>query len=250
MIKIVLLGAGNLGSLLTAKLLNNKAINLVQVYNRSIEKIKYLKNKIEITDNLSELKKADIYILCVSDNAISAISSKLNFPTALVLHTSGGTSLNELKSNSKKGVMYFLQTFSKDRNIDFSTIPACLEAENEEDLKLLSELASGISKKIYVINSDQRQHLHVAAVFVNNFVNYMYKIGNDICFKTNVPFDILKPLILETASKIDEISPFEAQTGPARRNDTKTIEKHKILLLKNQKEIYTLLTDFIIQSYE
>ena len=78
----------------------------------------------------------------------------------------------------------------------------------------------------------------------------MYKIGNDICFKTNVPFDILKPLILETASKIDEISPFEAQTGPARRNDTKTIEKHKILLLKNQKEIYTLLTDFIIQSYE
>ncbi len=250
MIKVVLLGAGNLGYHLTEKLLNNKAINLVQVYNRSIQKIDYLKNKVEITDNLSELKKVNIYILCVSDNAISEVSSKLNFPTAMVLHTSGGTSLNELKSNSKKGVLYFLQSFSKHRTIDFSSIPVCLETENEKDLKVLSELASEISKSIYIVNSEQRQHLHLAAVFVNNFVNAMYNIGNDICANANVPFDILKPLIIETASKIGEISPYEAQTGPAKRNDTKTIEKHKNLLHKNQKEIYTLLTDFIIQSYE
>ena len=117
-------------------------------------------------------------------------------------------------------------------------------------MKLLSELTSEISKSIYVVNSEQRQRLHLAAVFVNNFANIMYKIGNDICSNTNVPFDILKPLILETASKIGEISPYEAQTGPAKRNDTKTISKHKKLLHKNQKEIYTLLTDFIIQSYE
>jgi len=250
MIKIVLLGAGNLGFHLTANLLNNKAIELVQVYNRSIEKIDYLKNKVEITDKLNELKKADIYILCVSDDTISEVSSKLNFPNSMVVHTSGGTSLNELKSNSKKGVLYFPQTFSKKRTIDFSNIPICIETENKEDLIILHQFSEEISKNIYFINSEQRQRLHLAAVFVNNFANIMYKIGNDICSNTNVPFDILKPLILETASKIGEISPYEAQTGPAKRNDTKTISKHKKLLHKNQKEIYTLLTDFIIQSYE
>ncbi len=249
MIKIIILGGGNVAYHLTNELLQNDAVNVVQIYNRSIEKINCFKNSASITNNLSEIKEADIYIIAVSDNAISELSSALNFKDKLVVHTSGSMALEEIKSTSNKGVFYLLQSFSKERKIDFSTIPICIEAENEKDLLLLETLAKSISKNCYQINSDQRKSLHVAAVFVNNFVNHLYQIGQEICDQNKVPFEILLPLIKETANKITTLSPFEAQTGPAKRNDTKTIEKHIAMLTKNQQEIYTLLTKSIYDTY-
>ena len=249
MINIVILGGGNVAYHLTKALLQNSAINVVQVYNRSIEKINCFKNSTSVTNNLSELKDADIYILAVSDNAISELSSALNLKNKLVVHTSGSMAMDELKSVSDKGVFYLLQTFSKERKIDFSTVPICIEAETEADLQLLETLANSISKNCYRINSKQRKSLHVAAVFVNNFVNHLYHIGNEICEQNKVPFEILLPLILETANKITTLPPLEAQTGPAKRNDTKTIEKHTAMLTKNQQEIYTLLTKSIYNTY-
>ena len=249
MIKVIILGGGNVAYHLTNKLLNNTSVELVQVYNRTIETIEYLKTKTSITTNISELKGADIYIIAVSDNAIPNLSSKLKFTNKLVVHTSGSVAITELQSNSNKGIFYLLQSFSKERKIDFSTTPICIEAEDKKDLELLENLANSISKNCYQINSVQRKKLHVAAVFVNNFVNYLYHIGGEICNKNNIPLQILQPLIQETASKITELSPFEAQTGPAKRNDTKTIEKHKAMLTANQQEIYTLLTKSIYKTY-
>lgn len=249
MIDIVILGGGNVAYHLTNVLLQNSAVNVVQVYNRSLEKINIFKNKTSITNNVSELKDAEIYILAVSDNAISELSSTLSLKNKLVVHTSGSMAMEELKSVSNKGVFYLLQTFSKERKIDFSTVPICIEAETDEDLRLLETLAKSISKYCYHINSYQRKSLHVAAVFVNNFVNHLYHIGYEICDQNNVPFEILLPLIEETADKITTLSPFEAQTGPAKRNDTKTIEKHTAMLTKNQQEIYTLLTKSIYKTY-
>ena len=138
-----------------------------------------------------------------------------------------------------------LQTFSKDKTIDFSEVPFCLEAENEKDYQLLVKLAKSIGKKTYNVNSEQRKALHVAAVFVNNFTNHLYKIGNDICKENNVPFEILQPLIKETAAKIEELSPEKSQTGPAIRNDKKTIKNHLDLLNKEQEIIYKILTKSI-----
>lgn len=249
MIKVILLGGGNLAFHLTTCLLDAKNIELVQVYNRSITKIEYLKNKTLITNNLDELKEADIYIIAVADDAISKISAQLNVKNKLVVHTSGAANLNELKSISYKGVFYPLQTFSKDKKIDFSSIPICIEADSKSNLLLLEKLAKTISKSCYYINSEQRKKLHVAAVFVNNFVNHLYYIGNEICDKNNIPFEILLPIIKETAVKIESLSPFEAQTGPAKRNDLKTIKNHKTILTKHQKEIYTLLTKSIYATY-
>jgi predicted short-subunit dehydrogenase-like oxidoreductase (DUF2520 family) len=120
-----------------------------------------------------------------------------------------------------------------------------LEAEHINDYKVLEKLAKSIGKKIYSINSEQRKTLHVAAVFVNNFTNHLYKIGNDICKENKVPFEILQPLIKETASKIEHLSPKEAQTGPAIRNDKKTIQNHLNLLNQNQQKIYKTLTKSI-----
>jgi len=249
MINIVILGGGNVAYHLTNALLQNSAVNVVQVYNRSIEKINTFKNSTSITNNLSDLKDADIYILAVSDNAISELSSTLNLKNKLVVHTSGSMAMEELKSVSNKGVFYLLQSFSKERKIDFSTVPICIEAETDADLQLLETLANLISKNCYRINSNQRASMHVAAVFVNNFVNHLYHIGHEICEQNKVPFEILLPLILETANKITTLPPLKAQTGPAKRNDTKTIEKHIAMLNKNQQEIYTLLTKSIFNTY-
>jgi len=163
-----------------------------------------------------------------------------------VVHTSGTSELSVLDSKNKKGVFYPLQTFSKDKEIDFSSIPMCLEAENEEDFKTLENVAQTLSQKVFAISSEQRKSLHVAAVFVCNFVNHMYTIGNQICEENKVPFEVLQPLILETANKITDLKPETAQTGPALRNDTKTINKHlEFLQESNYQELYKLLTQSI-----
>jgi len=249
MIKVVILGGGNVSYHLTTHFLENSQVELVQIFNRTIDKILKFKDKTSITTNLNELKEADIYIITVSDDAIATLSSELNLKNKLVVHTSGSVSLEQLKSNANKGVFYLLQSFSKDTKVDFSNIPICIEAERNEDLLILEKLGRSLSENIYFIDSSQRQKLHVAAVFVNNFVNHLYYLGNDICEENNIPFEILQPLIAETAKKITNLLPFEAQTGPAKRMDTKTIKKHKAMLTKSQEEIYTLLTNSIYKTY-
>jgi predicted short-subunit dehydrogenase-like oxidoreductase (DUF2520 family) len=249
MVKVVILGGGNVALHLTTQLLKTKGVKVVQVYNRTIDNVKHLENRTSITNNLPQLKDADIYIICVSDNAISNLSSKLNLKNKLVVHTSGSIAMNELHSNSNKGVFYLLQSFSKKRKLNFSKIPICIEAEKNDDLILLEKLGNLISNNLFFINSEQRKNLHVAAVFINNFVNHLYHIGNEICDNNKVPFEILQPLIQETAKKITELPPLDAQTGPAKRNDTKTIEKHKAILTTDQQEIYTLLTKSIYKTY-
>ena len=200
----------------------------------------------KITSDYHKITEADLYVISVSDNAISEVSEQLPFKNRLVVHTSGTSDISVLHDKNRKGVFYPLQTFTKGKEIDFAPIPICLEAENESDYQLLEKLGNCISQKVVRISSEQRKSLHVAAVFVCNFVNHLYQIGNEICEENNVPFEVLHPLIQETAHKIMELSPKEAQTGPAVRNDQKTIEKHiDFLTNENQKEIYKILTKSI-----
>lgn len=250
MIKVVILGAGNVAFHLTDVLLKTKNVKLLQVYNKNLTKIEYLKHSVEITNELSDLNKnGDIYIIAISDDAISSFSKQLILPNKLVVHTSGSVAINDLQSNSNKGVFYPLQSFSKNKKIDFKTVPICIEAETSSNLNLLEKLAKNISNYCYIINSDQRKQLHLAAVFVNNFVNHLYYLGNKICDENNIPFEILHPLIKETSEKLKELSPFEAQTGPAKRNDVKTMKKQLEMLPKKSKEIYTLLSNSILKTY-
>lgn len=249
MIKVIILGGGNLAVHLAKVMLKTAEVSLVQVYNRSISAIRKFEKMVAITDDLNKLKKADLYIICVSDNAIETISSKINGENSLIVHTSGSTPLAVLNSHKRHGVFYPLQTFSKRRKVKFSKIPICLESNNSDDLKLLSDLARKISKSTYYINSEQRAQLHSAAVFVNNFVNHLYHIGNEICTEHTIEPSILQPLIEETAKKAARFSPYNAQTGPARRGDKITIEKHLKKLSKNQQEIYKLLSRSIAKTY-
>ncbi len=246
MIKVVLIGSGNVAQHLIKVMLKTANIELVQVFARDRNSISHLIPEERIISNYNKIKEADVYIISVSDNAIAEVSSHLPFENRLVVHTSGTSELSVLDDKNRKGVFYPLQTFSKSKAVDFSTIPICLETEKESDYKTLETLANLISKKVFAISSEQRKSLHVAAVFVCNFVNHLYQIGNQICNENKVPFEILQPLILETATKITQLAPKDAQTGPALRKDTKTIEKHlEFLQDANYKEIYKLLTQSI-----
>jgi len=246
MISVTLIGAGNVAVHLYKALKKTKNISVVQWYNRNLKVIEAHQNELSITNNLDDLKQADIYIIAVSDDAIGNLSSKLPFNDKLVVHTSGSVSLHDLDKKNRRGVFYPLQTFTKNADIDFTEVPICIEIESKADLQILKKLSEALGCKHYRVNSDQRAALHLAAVFVNNFVNQLYRVGHEITESKSVDFNILKPLIKETARKIETLSPYMAQTGPAKRGDKKTIKKHLRTLDKDiHKDIYELLTKSI-----
>lgn len=250
MVKVIIIGSGNVSQHLITALQKSQnsgnGIELIQVYSRKKETLAHLLDFKKIATDFTELLEADLYIIAVTDDAITNVSDQLPFKNRLVVHTSGSVSLDNLNNNNRKGVFYPLQTFTKNKEVDFKNIPICLESENATDYKLLEKVAKSISEKVFTINSHQRKALHVAAVFVNNFTNHLYHLGNEICKEHQVPFEILNPLIQETAQKINMLSPEDAQTGPAIRNDTQTIEAHQLFLTNsNQSNIYKILTQSI-----
>ncbi|WP_432671875.1 Rossmann-like and DUF2520 domain-containing protein [Flavobacterium sp. SM2513] len=247
MIKISIIGYGNVAQHLIHAFMQNPTIQIEQVFVRKPEKVSYLHPSIKVTSDWSQLLPSDIFIIAVSDDAIAEVSSSLPLKNQFVVHTSGSVELEQISNHNRRGVFYPLQTFTKNKTVDFTTIPICIESEFSADLEILKNLAVAISEKTYIINSQQRKALHVAAVFVNNFVNHMYQIGSEICQENQIPFSILESLIAETASKITNLSPKEAQTGPAKRDDQRTIATHVAFLESNEmhQNIYKLLTQSI-----
>ncbi len=239
MIKVTIIGTGNVSFHLKKAFLSIPEVHLIDV----------VPGRSDFMNILSK-NDSDVFIIAVSDDAITKVARHFRDSDKLVAHTSGSVSINDLPSNIRKGIFYPLQTFSKEREVDFKTIPICVEAKDSKDLNLLKTLAQSISEKVYEISSEQRKALHLAAVFVNNFTNHLYQIGNEICQDNALSFDLLRPLILETASKIEALEPNGAQTGPAKRNDTNTIIRQlELLQNKNQKEIYKILTQSIQNTY-
>lgn len=243
MIKVVILGSGNVASHLIKAMEANDTINLVQVFTRSKKSLENIIDSSKITTLFADLKEADLYVISVSDKAIEEVSNQIPFTNKLVVHTSGTMDFRVMNPKNKRGVFYPLQTFSKSKKVDMKSVPFCLETEHEEDFKIVENLAKSLSNMVYAINGEQRKSLHISAVFVSNFANHMYQIGNALCEENNVPFAILQPLIKETANKIKTLTPKEAQTGPAIRFDEPTIEKHlKALENPIYKELYQKIT--------
>lgn len=244
MIKVTLIGMGNVSWHLNEVFSKTEGVSVTSVLSSRGDLLS------KSVQNINHKEESDIYIIAVSDDAIKSVSQTLTNIKKLVVHTSGSVSINSLSKETRRGVFYPLQTFTKERNVDFESVPICIEAEKKEDVKLLHELANAISNSVYQITSEQRKSLHLAAVFVNNFSNHLYQIGNELCEQHNLAFDILKPLIAETAKKINTLAPIDAQTGPARREDQKTIlNQLKQIKSENHKEIYKALTASILNTY-
>lgn len=249
MIRVSIIGSGNVAQHLIVAFSKTTDIELVQVFARKDAAVAHLTSPDKIYTNFNDIIAADLFIIAITDDAITEVSAAIPFSNELVVHTSGSVSIEAIDNKNRPGVFYALQTFSKSKEVDFKTIPICIETKNEKDFQILEKVAKSISNTVYKINSEQRKALHIAAVFVCNFVNYLYQIGNDICIENDLPFDILKPLIQETANKILTLSPNQAQTGPAKRKDIQTINAHLSFLSdENQKEIYKMLTKSIIDN--
>ena len=249
MIRLSVIGSGNVAQHLIKVFSKSDIVELAYIFSRDQKAVNHLISNDKIFSDVNKLKPVDVVIIAVTDDAVFDVSSQLPFKNKLVVHTSGALAMDVLNAKNRRGVFYPLQTFSKSKEINFKEIPICIEAENDNDYLVLEMLAKTISNSVCNINSEQRKALHVAAVFVSNFTNYMYQIGNEICKKNNMSFDILKPLIQETANKILFISPEMSQTGPAKRRDTQTINAHlNFLNNNNHKEIYKMLTKSIIDN--
>ncbi len=250
MIKIVILGAGNVSSHLINAFSSSSEAQVVQVYNHNPQTLNSLSFDGNSTTQINHLHKADVYILAVADDVIKKMTRALPFKNRLVIHTSGSVSINDIHSKNRRGVFYPLQTFSKSRKVNFSEVPFCIEAENETDVLFLKRLAGILSKNVLIVDSERRKQLHLAAVFVCNFVNYLYHVGYELTTSNDLPFDLLLPLINETAAKINTSVPEKMQTGPAKRNDKKTMKKHlDALVLPQHKSLYKLLSKSIQENY-
>ena len=251
--RITLIGSGNVATHLGAAF-KNAGHKIVQVYSRDMQNAALLAYHIgaEAIDDLNNIDaNTDIFIISVGDDVIADIAQQLAKYDKLIVHTSGATSLYNLTAfTDKAGVFYPLQTFSKTKEVDFRTVPLCIEGADKHIVKTLKELAQSISNNVYMVDSSQRRTLHLAAVFACNFPNYLYRVAQELLAKQNLSFDLLRPLILETAEKVQQQFPADVQTGPAIRGDQMIIVNH-LQMLKNEPELeqlYRLLSQGIIKK--
>jgi predicted short-subunit dehydrogenase-like oxidoreductase (DUF2520 family) len=250
--KVSILGAGNVATNL-ALALKKAGHTIVQIYNRSDDAGQELAHTVaaSFTSDISKLQEADIYIIAVKDDAIEERAAQLKVADKIVAHTSGTRSMNLLESSSVNyGIFYPLQTMKKNTKVDFRNVPLLIEGSNEETALKLNDFARTISQNVHIVNEVQRQWIHVAAVFANNFTNHLFDLSQNILATHELSFDILKPLILSFVQNLQAHLPAEIQTGPAIRGDRQTIEQHMQLLANDPrlKEIYQMLTNSIITS--
>ncbi|MGE0021438.1 MAG: Rossmann-like and DUF2520 domain-containing protein [Draconibacterium sp.] len=246
------IGAGNLATQL-AKAFFSKGHNIVQVFSRTETSASSLAQHVnaDFTTNTSELiNSADVYFIAIKDSAFCEVLPKIDFGNKLVVHCSGSVSLNELKNYSSNfGVFYPLQTFSKQRNVDFKKIPVFIEANNRENEEFLVNIAAEISERVSVLDSEGRKTLHISAVFACNFVNHLYHIAGNILKSKAIDFDVLRPLILETALKVQAFEPAEVQTGPAVRFDENIINLHlsELSATPDYQQLYETISKSIFE---
>lgn len=253
-----MIGSGNVATHYARKLYQNGA-TIIQIIARSSESGTALANAVEASFTLDYneiIKDADCYIISVQDDQLENVVDKLKtflYPTnSLIVHTTGSASINVLKNMSTQyGVLYPLQSIKKE-NILLSDIPIFIDGNSEETKEKIKLLAHYISDKVAEANDEQRLKLHIAAVFVSNFPNYLYILADKLCKQNDLPFAYLLPLMEETVMRLHHFSPENMQTGPAIRADILTIKKHEALLEKENTEmlsVYQFLTEKIMEHF-
>jgi predicted short-subunit dehydrogenase-like oxidoreductase (DUF2520 family) len=249
---VALLGAGNLAVNLALSLYRN-GFEIVQVYSRTEASAKSLAAGVNagwVTDLSEVTSGASLYIVSLSDSAFMELLPQIveGKDGALLVHTAGSLPMEVWEGKtSRYGVFYPLQTFSKQREVSFREIPVFIEAARSEDAALLRDIASALSDRVFEANSLQRKSLHLAAVFACNFTNHLYTLAADLLKAYGLPFEVILPLIDETARKVHALPPPEAQTGPAVRNDAQVMREHLEMLsgAPAVQEIYRMLSEHI-----
>ena len=243
MIRIGLIGTGNVAIALAREIRKHESLTLVKLIGRDQNKLPKDLIGIPFSKQFNALPTCDVVLIAVSDQAIKQVSSQLPLTDAVVAHTSGASSMDLLSNHKHRGVFYPLQTFSKQQHLNWSKIPILWEGNNtqvNEKLETLSQLLSPLAIKI---DEKQRLSMHLAAVVVNNFTNHLYAEAHRFCKSKHMNFDLLVPLIEETTRKIKQLDPRKSQTGPASRGDMQTIQRHKAVPMTEElSDIYSLFT--------
>ena len=270
--KIVLIGAGNLATHL-GKALHAAGHDMLQVFSRTMQSAETLASLLDaepLTDIAQVRDDADVYIFSVKDSALVQLVAQLCRHEAdglgedgavnalckakkgeherVFLHTAGSMPMSVFEGMAQHyGVLYPMQTFSKQREVDFSIIPCFVEANDEFAQKQIEGLAREISGRVYQLSSEDRKYLHLSAVFACNFANHCYAISQELLEEHGIPFDVMLPLINETAAKVHEMKPKDAQTGPAVRYDENVIDKQSKLLENHPhfKKVYDSMSKSI-----
>lgn len=247
---IVLVGAGRVATSLSLALVK-AGHRVCQVYSRTEKSAKALAERLtaDYTTSIDALvKDADIYIIALTDTALSSLARQITRgrEERLFVHTAGSMSIDTLDC-PRRGVFYPMQTFSLERLVDFQHVPVFVEASDDDDLQIIRALASTITDNVFTLSSHDRQYLHLAAVFCCNFSNHCYAIAERMLNEHGVPFSVMWPLIDETAAKSHKMSPLIGQTGPAARDDQEVMRRQERLLADNPawQQIYQLMSQDI-----
>ncbi len=248
--KISIIGSGNVATVF-AKLISKSHHEINHIFSRTLDNAAALANiyGAGFSDyNGKPDTETDLYIIATSDQSFEKLLPNFRVNNKLIVHTAGSISKDVLNGVSNNyGVLYPLQTLHKS-NTNLPEIPLLIDANTQENIEILKNFASGISNNVSEVADQERFILHAAAVIVSNFTNYLYSIAEEFCVKENADFNLLKPLIMETANRVVSNSPKEVQTGPAIRKDIQTLDKHLRLLNKYPKlrTTYMRLTDGIM----
>ncbi|MDH4471846.1 MAG: DUF2520 domain-containing protein [Fluviicola sp.] len=247
---ISIVGAGNVAFHLATGLLK-AGIRIDYCWNRTPEKAAELAAlfQCKTASTLEDLASSDLILCAVSDDALSSLLPQLS-DIAQVVATSGTVNVLPFSTNFPVGVFYPLQTFSRNRAVDLATVPIFVESSSSEFTSVLLTLGNTISRTVNELPCEKRVQLHLAAVFINNFTNHLIDIAQQQLTQADLSFDWLKPLLLETVENLNDQTAFNAQTGPARRADLKTIERHINMLSPEQSAVYKLLSSSIQQRYK
>ena len=249
--KITIIGAGNVATHMT-KALFDAGDSILQVWSRTPEHAIDLAHKVG-AEPLTDLGKispdADLYLFCVKDDALPDVIARMPETGGIWVHTAGSLSMELFAARkSDYGVIYPLQTFSRNRALSFEEIPLFIEGSTPANAAMLEQLAHTLSLNVYRLPGAKRKKLHLAAVFACNFVNHLYALSAEILNEEELPFDVLLPLIAETAAKVREMAPVAAQTGPALRGDEKVMQQHLDQIVDpHVREIYRLLSGSIAE---
>ena len=247
-----IIGSGNVASHF-AKIFITKGISVKCIYSRTLENAQNLADdlKTSYTDNLDDLKEVDLTLIAIKDDAIKEVSNKL-YTKSIVVHTSGSVSINVLNNHFDHGIFYPLQTFSKDKEVDWQNLPICIESSDVNTKEILIKLAKKLSNNVHYLTSEQRKKAHLSAVIACNFSNHFYALAYKLMQENEIDFQLIEPLIKATANKVGTENPALLQTGPAVRKDTDTINKHIEMLddSSDLQKLYQDISNSIIKTNE
>ena len=249
--RVVIVGSGNVAESLAQAIAEAEVLDLVQIFARNEERGRKVAALAHTEWSNSELANADLYLISVSDNAVEGCAKTLHIPqNAVVAHTAGCCSIDALAPHSHRAVFYPFQTFSVGRKVDFTKGYIFLEGATDHALQTVKEVAHRLTSKVEMADSARRAVIHLSGVFACNFANAMYANAAEVLASAGLPFDIVAPVIEETAQKVvEELNPSATQTGPARRGDTQTLDRHRQMLANKPltKDIYDKISEDICE---